>query len=81
LSIPIGAIVEISIKGFTLGDKVEKGNNFIFNLPFYGPNLTSRPKKRKPIDLGGQFATLATNVAAIKKSCFDEICIVRSNKP
>jgi hypothetical protein len=44
LSIPIGAIVEISLKGFILGDKVEKGNNF-FNLPFYGPDFTSRQKK------------------------------------
>jgi hypothetical protein len=44
LSIPIGAIVEISVEGFTLGDKVEKGI-FFFNLPFYGPNFTSRQKK------------------------------------
>jgi len=28
--------------------------------------------------LGGQFATLGTNVAVIKNSCFDEIYIVRS---
>jgi len=48
LSIPIGAIVEISLKVFTLGDKVEKENNF-FNLPFYGLDLTSRQKKRIPI--------------------------------
>jgi hypothetical protein len=45
LSIPIAAIVEISLKGFTLGDKVEKEDNFL-NLPFYGPDLTSRQKKR-----------------------------------
>jgi len=44
LSIPIGAIVEISLKGFTIGHKVEKGNN-LFNLPFYGPDFTSRQKK------------------------------------
>jgi hypothetical protein len=40
LSIPIGVIVEISLKGFTLGDKVEIFYYYFFNLPFYGPNLT-----------------------------------------
>jgi hypothetical protein len=40
-----------------------------------------KKKKKKPSNLGGQFATLGTNVAAIKNSCFDEIYIVRSNKP
>jgi hypothetical protein len=29
LSIPIGAIIEINLKGFTLGDKVEKEINFL----------------------------------------------------
>ncbi len=59
-SILIGAITEISPKGFTLGVKVEKENNF-FNLLLYDPDLTLRQKKKKkkkPNNLGGQFATL-----------------------
>jgi len=43
LSIPIGAIVEISVEGFTLGDKVEKG---IFFLIYHFMALTL-PQGRK----------------------------------
>jgi hypothetical protein len=35
--------------------------------------LASRQKKKKPINLGGQFAILGANVATIIYCCFDEI--------
>jgi hypothetical protein len=76
-SIPIGAITEISPKGFTLVIKVEKENIFK-NLIFYGPDFVSRQKKKIPINLGGQFATLGLNVVAIKYCHFDEIYTLRS---
>jgi hypothetical protein len=69
-SIPIGAKVEISPKGFTLGVKAELEKN-LFNLPkvthnaeLYGLVLGPRLEKRIPSNLGGQFATLGTNVSA-----------------
>jgi hypothetical protein len=43
-ALPIGAIIEISPKGFTLGVKAENKNNF-FNLSLYGLDLASRHKK------------------------------------
>ncbi len=69
-SIAIGAKVEISPKGFTLGVEAELEKN-LFNLPkvtnnaeLYGLVLAPRLKKRIPSNLGGQFATLGTNVSA-----------------
>jgi hypothetical protein len=43
-SLCIGAIIEISLKSFTLGVKARKKNNF-FNLSLYGLDLTQRQKK------------------------------------
>ncbi len=43
-SIPIGAITEISPKGFTLGVKADFFFKF-FNLSLYGLDLASRHKK------------------------------------
>jgi len=42
--IPIGAITEITPKGFTLGVKAEKENIFL-NLSIYDLDLASRHKK------------------------------------
>jgi hypothetical protein len=69
-SIPIGAKVEISPKGFTLGVKAEIEKNFsicpkfLINAELYGLVLALRLKKRIPSNLGGQFATLEPNVPA-----------------
>jgi hypothetical protein len=43
-SIHIGAIIEISLKSFTLGVKARKKNNY-FNLSLYGLDFTRRQKK------------------------------------
>jgi hypothetical protein len=69
-SIPIGAKVEISPKGFTLGVKAETEKNFsicpklLINAEFYGLVLGPRLKKGYHQILGGQFATLGANVPA-----------------
>jgi hypothetical protein len=77
-SIPIGAITEISPKGFTIGVKAEKGSNF-FNLPLYHPNLAPRQKKGT-FQVGGPICNpWGPNVAAIKYFCSNEIHIVGSN--
>jgi hypothetical protein len=73
-SIPIGAITEISPKGFTLG---VKAGNFIYLLIYHLMALTwYQGIKRIPFNLGGQFATLKVNVATMKYCCFDEIHII-----
>jgi hypothetical protein len=67
-SIPIGAKVEISPKGFTLGVKADIEKNFsicpklLINAELCGLVLAPRLKKRIPSNLGGQFATLGANV-------------------
>jgi hypothetical protein len=45
LCITIGAINEISLKGFTLGIKAETFN--YFNLPIYGLHLAPRQQPKK----------------------------------
>jgi hypothetical protein len=45
LCITIGAITEISPKGFTLGIKAEIFN--YFNLPLYGLDLARQQQKKK----------------------------------
>jgi hypothetical protein len=80
-SIPIGAIVEISPKGFTLRVKVEKDNIFK-NLPLLWPLLG--PKVEGYLsswETNSQFATLEGNVVAIRYCCFDEIHLVDQSKP
>jgi len=69
-SIPIGAKVEISPKGFTLGVK-GRNRKKLFNLPqvqinaeLYGVVLAPRQKKKIPSKLGRQFATLGADVPA-----------------
>jgi hypothetical protein len=63
LSTPIGAITEISTKGFTLG--VKKANSLKI-YPLYDLDLGPRQKKRRRIviNFGGQFATL-------ESQCYD----------
>jgi hypothetical protein len=70
LGIPIGTVTKIGPKGFTLGIKGEKENNF-FNLSFYGPDFAPGREMIR-INVEGDFATLWANVATIKY-CFDEI--------
>jgi hypothetical protein len=71
-SIPIDAKVQISHKGFALGVKAEiqiKKNfsicpKLLINAELYGLVLGPRLKKRIPLNLGSQFATLGSNVPA-----------------
>jgi hypothetical protein len=69
-SIPIGAIVEISPKGFTLGAKPETEKNFsifpklLINAELYGLVFGPKAEKRIPSNLGSQIATLGANVPA-----------------
>jgi len=68
-SIPIGAKDEISLKGFTLGVKavIEKSFSICPQVtnkllwPCIGPTAE---KRRIPLNLGSQFATLGANVPA-----------------
>jgi hypothetical protein len=77
-SIPIGAIAEISPKGFTIGVKAEKKNNF-FNPSLYRPNLAPRQKK-DTFQVGEPICNpWGPNVAAITYFCSNEIHIVGSN--
>jgi len=70
-SIPIGAKVEISPKGFTLGVKADIEKNFsicpklLINAELYGLVLAPRLKKRIPSNLGGHFATLGGQCSSI----------------
>jgi hypothetical protein len=67
-SIPIGAKVEISPKGFQLGVKAEIEKIFsicpklVINAEFYGLLLATKAEKRIPSNLRSQFATLGANV-------------------
>jgi hypothetical protein len=71
-SIPIGAKVEISLKGFTLGVKGSNSKNLfsicpnlLINAELYGlVLLVPRLQKTIPSNLGGQFATLGAIVPA-----------------
>jgi hypothetical protein len=76
-SIPIGAITEISPKGFTLGLKAERKSIFLIYY-FMTLNCPLKAGKRIPINLTGHFATLGANVVAINFCCFDEIHYVKS---
>jgi hypothetical protein len=68
-SIPISAKVEISPKGLTLEVKAEMEKIFsicpklLINAEHYGLSLAPRLKKRIPLNLGSQFATLGANVS------------------
>jgi hypothetical protein len=72
LCFPEGSLfgVETSPKGFTFGVKVEIEKIFsicfkvLINAELYGLVLASRLKKRIPLNLGRQFATLGANVPA-----------------
>ncbi len=79
--ISIGAITEISPKGFTLGIMAENFN--YFNLPLYGLDLAPRQqqKKKEPINLGGWFATFGANVATIKYYCLMKSTLSDESKP
>ncbi len=67
-SIPIGAKVEISPKGFILGVKVKLEKIFsiflklLINAEFYGLVFGPKSEKRISSNLGYQFATLGANV-------------------
>jgi hypothetical protein len=58
LSIPIGAIAEISAKGFTIGVKAEKET--IFLIHHFIALTWPQGRKRILFKLGSQFATLGT---------------------
>ncbi len=70
-SIPIGAKVEITPKGLTLEVKAEMEKIFsicprlLINAEHYGLSLAPRLKKRIPLNLGSQFATLGANVSSL----------------
>jgi hypothetical protein len=65
LSIPSGAKVEISRKGFTLGVKAEIEKNFsTYKCRTLWPCIGAKAEKRIASNLGGQFATLGANVPA-----------------
>ncbi len=61
-TIPIGAKVEISPNGFTLGVKAEREKKNLFNLPqvtkLYGLVSTQGWKKRIPLHLGSPICNL-----------------------
>ncbi len=78
-SIPIGAKVEISLKGFTL--KTQGWNRkILFNLPqvtyrcwtFMALYWPQGLKKRIPLNLGSQFATFEANVPAYILICWHQ---------
>jgi hypothetical protein len=72
-SIPIDAITEIRPKGFTLGVKTIKENNFLI---YHFMALTwPQGKKRYLSTLEANFQLLS-QCCAIKYCCFDEIHIV-----
>ncbi len=69
--------MEINPKGFTLGVKAGRNNNFLI---YHFMALTwPQGREKTPINLGGQFAIFGANVATIKYYYIDEIHIVGSN--
>jgi len=58
------------MKAFTLGVKADIEKNFsicpklVINAEHYGLSIGPKAEKRIPSNLGGQFATLGTNVPA-----------------
>jgi hypothetical protein len=67
----VQSLKSISPKGFTLGVKAEKETIFlIYHIMAW---TWHKCIKRILINMGGQFATIGVNVAAIKYCCFYKI--------